>query len=530
MALSRSRLFLRRRPDADRLAESIWRGNIADVLNELENPVWQGSEPAWSSCLPDPSVPVDAVTSSGVTLIAEALLVPREYEFRLAVACLLLERGAQPCTCTENGRAIATVLEQLPPSQNKGDLLWQIREVMTVAVDLRTRRIPFLKTQHAPYVSDWIEGQLEALESLAQQSGDSATGEDTQVDEAATNPSTAVAHARAESPLPDYDDLPGHADEDVTMANEPPILPQLANGNTDALSAQAVVASVPLRADPSSQSTALNATKQAPTESPIDRVASLAGASNPVQTGNRTTSTDTPTPAAPAKSAHAPVRRSRLPASVRSRPRLSVRTQPTHTPTSRAATPAPVEGSASPAPLRQLANVPWPASLIDGPVARSASAITATPSAYSKSASPAVSTPGTVDPAGYQPTAFWLKRLPEFVTDAILKHYLSSGPTIFLDASSHEVPYLTDMLEVGGFQPKITEGSSLPPLPKLVRIQNISKPLLARAYGAWVGYVVYSRPEAAATARKMFDGQRMFAAEAVPGTYPIVWTDQAPKE
>lgn len=149
MTLGRSRLFLKRRPDAERLAEVIGFGHIGDVLDELDNPCWTPPKDLpWDSYLPSPDVPVDATTSLGGTLLAEALLTPREYEFRLAVACLLLEKGAQPRTCTENGRGIEAILEQLPPPQYVGDPVWRIRDVVVTAVDCRLDRIPFLIRRH----------------------------------------------------------------------------------------------------------------------------------------------------------------------------------------------------------------------------------------------------------------------------------------------------------------------------------------------------------------------------------------------
>lgn len=189
MKPTRSELFFRRRADADRLAECFARGSISDVLAELDQEVWQGpDEPDWKSSLPSPDVPVDAITSLGVTLLGEALLVPREYEFRLALVCLLLERGAQPCRCTANGRAIEAVLEQLLPSQQEGDSLWYLRHVVDIAVDCRLNREHFLISQHgernsdstpvsssvpqsdsslvAPFVADWINEQLALLEQL----------------------------------------------------------------------------------------------------------------------------------------------------------------------------------------------------------------------------------------------------------------------------------------------------------------------------------------------------------------------------
>ena len=141
---------MRRRANADRLVECFTYGSISDVLDELQQQVWHENpdEIDWKSSLPSPHVPVDAITSLRVTLLAEALLVPREYEFRLAVVCLLLERGAQPCRHTENGRAIEAVLEQLPPSQQEGDYLWHLRHVLDIAVDCRLNRERFLISKH----------------------------------------------------------------------------------------------------------------------------------------------------------------------------------------------------------------------------------------------------------------------------------------------------------------------------------------------------------------------------------------------
>lgn len=147
---------MRRRANADRLVECFTYGSISDVLNELQQQVWHENpdEIDWKSSLPSPHVPVDAITSLRVTLLAEALLVPREYEFRLAVVCLLLERGAQPCRHTENGRAIEAVLEQLPPSQQEGDYLWHLRHVLDIAVDCRLNRERFLISKHGKMNSD----------------------------------------------------------------------------------------------------------------------------------------------------------------------------------------------------------------------------------------------------------------------------------------------------------------------------------------------------------------------------------------
>ncbi|GAA5966875.1 hypothetical protein JCM8115_006185 [Rhodotorula mucilaginosa] len=224
MKPTRSELFMRRRANADRLVECFTYGSISDVLDELQQQVWHENpdEIDWKSSLPSPHVPVDAITSLRVTLLAEALLVPREYEFRLAVVCLLLERGAQPCRHTENGRAIEAVLEQLPPSQQEGDYLWHLRHVLDIAVDCRLNRERFLISKHAPFVAEWIDEQLALLEQLGNEAESAAITDLAPAEDATTVDSEPPLKSNrlSDSPLHDYDDLPDYEDVDTEMAEK----------------------------------------------------------------------------------------------------------------------------------------------------------------------------------------------------------------------------------------------------------------------------------------------------------------------
>ncbi|GAA5866696.1 hypothetical protein JCM3774_001961 [Rhodotorula dairenensis] len=476
MTLSRSRLFLKRRPDAERLAGVIGEGHIGDVLDELDDPVWQPpDELPWDSCLPSPDVPVDATTSLGVTLLSEALLTPREHEFRLAVACLLLEKGAQPCTCTENGRAIEAVLEQLPPPQYEGDWLWQIRDVMTIAVDCRLNRIPFLISQHAPFVGEWIDWQLAWLQGLEQEQDDADSGQGATAGDAETvlqgEPAT-----REDEELPDY------VDEDSSVTDKhvsAQVHVELAGRENAGLSATLPAQSGSFaNSAPSGSDTALLRFTSPSSVPPLLANRAVSPESRPSSVGAPTRPAQAGTPGA-AGTPGSVTRASRLPASVRDRPRLSVRMEP------------------------QVASVLGPAPGASGSTRSQSVTLIAGPHAAA-------------------PASLCLSGLSERTTPTILKHHLVHGPaTILTEQQAKGMRFLEHFLEIGSFKSasSATTDAAAPPAPVEVEVEvEEFKTQEERFFHRpVVGHVVYASVKDAEKARKIFDGQRMFS-EAVSGS------------
>lgn len=213
-------------------------------------------------------------------------------------------------------------------------------------------------------------------------------------------------------------------------------------------------------------------------------------------------------------------RASRLPASVRSRPRLSVG--------NRLQAVSPFSGGTAlraderppiSAPRTEAGTPDTPGSVASAP-APSARTPAQGPSIHAETFKFAV--------ARGEPALFSLHGVPEGITPTILRHYLIHGPATFLTAQAEEVPLLQHLIDVGSLGPDTATGAALPPAPTDVKIEEFKTPEERCFHGPVVGHVTYASAEVAEKARSIFEGQRMFS-EAVPGSQPIRWLRSEPK-
>ncbi|POY73858.1 hypothetical protein BMF94_3028 [Rhodotorula taiwanensis] len=224
MTIKRTRAFLQRRADADRLAELFERGTLLEIMDELDDPVWTADRRRHKDYLPSPEIPVDALGSRGLTLLGEALTAPRPLEFRLALICVLLERGAQPCTVSETGRSVAWAIEQVQHLDPYAANI--LGSVIGEAQGFWKEGVPF---EIPPGIDEWIREELDLLRQQPEESvADPAFAASPYVPTESLSPAQQEQEEQEEqqpvplSPLPDYVDEDTPVTTDAAPDSEAP--------------------------------------------------------------------------------------------------------------------------------------------------------------------------------------------------------------------------------------------------------------------------------------------------------------------
>ncbi|GAA5988394.1 hypothetical protein JCM11641_005461 [Rhodosporidiobolus odoratus] len=130
-------------------------------------------------------------------------------------------------------------------------------------------------------------------------------------------------------------------------------------------------------------------------------------------------------------------------------------------------------------------------------------------------------------PPAPRETTMELHRLPSWMTESLLRHYLLQGPTTFSHVKSGQLPCLDDLLEIDGLSnppspaavgDSVGAGSGQdwpPPIPRSVELSGIMPQGTPVAEKGLVGKVTYTTRGDALRAKGMFDGEKV--AKCEPG-------------